>query len=157
MTTLHNIKLKSIQQKERRKYFEDLLLADESKAAVSTYINDGEMFSIWHEKELVGVVLFLFHPKKTIELKNIALRPAWRGKGMGKAVITRACEHYKREGFCKMRVGTANSSIGNLAFYQKAGFRMVEIRKDFFRHYPTPIFEDGIRAMDMVVFERKLV
>lgn len=55
-----------------------------------------------------------------------------------------------------MLVGTANSSIGNLAFYQKCGFRLCGIRRDFFLSYPQPIWENGIRALDMVMFERDL-
>ena len=55
-----------------------------------------------------------------------------------------------------MIVGTANSSIDNIAFYQKLGFRMAEIKRDFFKAYPTPIFENGIRALDMIVFEKEL-
>ena len=55
-----------------------------------------------------------------------------------------------------MIVGTANSSIDNIAFYQKLGFRMAEIKRDFFKAYPTPIFENGIIALDMIVFEKEL-
>lgn len=55
-----------------------------------------------------------------------------------------------------MIVGTANSSIGNLAFYQKVGFRITEVKKDFFSKYPEPIFENGIQALDMIMFEKNL-
>lgn len=34
---------------------------------------------------------------------------------------------------------------------------MVEIKKDFFKNYPIPIYENGIRALDMVMFEKKLL
>ncbi|WP_248736981.1 GNAT family N-acetyltransferase [Neobacillus rhizosphaerae] len=79
-----------------------------------------------------------------------------RGNGLGKLVVKEAFHLYKNKGLDKMIVGTANSSIDNLAFYQKLGFRMVEIKKDFFKNYPEPIFENGIRALDMVMFEKDL-
>lgn len=38
-----------------------------------------------------------------------------------------------------------------LALYQKCGFRMTGIDKDFFvRHYEEAIFENGIQVVDMV-------
>jgi hypothetical protein len=55
-----------------------------------------------------------------------------------------------------MIVGTTNSSIDNIAFYQKLGFRMAEIKRDFFKAYLTPIFENGIRALDKIVFKKEL-
>ena len=148
--------LKLLKQEERSSYINYLLLADESEEVVNSYINDGEMYSVLLEESIVGVVLFTFHPYYVVELKNIAFASSFRGKGLGKLVVNEAFEMYKKRGMCKMIVGTANSSISNLAFYQKAGFRMAEIKKDFFKKYPEPIFEDGIRALDMVMFEINL-
>ena len=145
-----------IGQNERKNYLNYLLLADESEEVVNTYLNDGEMFAIQYNQEIAGAALFTFHPNYVVELKNIALNPACQGKGAGKLVVCKAFAYYKERGFRKMIVGTANSSIGNLAFYQKAGFRMTAIRKGFFEKYPEPIFEDGIRALDMVMFEKDL-
>ena len=150
------ISLHMVKQEERSSYLEYLLLADESEQVVNTYISDGEMYAILFEENIAGVVLFTFHADDVVELKNIALASSSRGKGLGKLVVNEAFNIYKRRGMSKMIVGTANSSIGNLAFYQKAGFRMAEIKKDFFKKYPEPIFEDGIRALDMVMFEKDL-
>nr|MBP6562703.1 hypothetical protein [Neisseriaceae bacterium] len=48
-------------------------------------------------------------------------------------------------------VGTANSSLNQLGFYQKAGFRLSHIVPNYFiDHYPDPIIENGLRALDMV-------
>jgi ribosomal protein S18 acetylase RimI-like enzyme len=156
MTSINQITLEVVEQKNRQQYLEYLLLADESKVAINKYINGGDMFSIHYKNKMAGVVIFNYHSQLIVELKNIALAPNCRGKGLGKLVITKACEFYKRKGISKVIVGTANSSIGNLAFYQKVGFRMTEIKKDFFRDYPEPIYEDGIRALDMVMFEMQL-
>jgi hypothetical protein len=53
-------------------------------------------------------------------------------------------------------VGTANSSIGNLAFYQRVGFRMDHVRKDYFSYYREPRYENGIQIRDLLVFRREL-
>jgi ribosomal protein S18 acetylase RimI-like enzyme len=148
--------LESVVNQNRSEYLPYLLLADESESIVAEYMNEGEMYAIKCSSGTAGVVLFTHHSEKVVELKNIAFDPKYRGMGLGKSVISEAFEIYKRKGFHKMIVGTANSSIGNLAFYQKAGFRMAEIKKDFFVKYPEAIFEDGIRALDMVMFEKDL-
>lgn len=156
MANKHEVRLNTIKQEDKSKYIEYLLLADDSEVAVNNYINDGDMFSVSYGNEIAGVALFTFHPNRIVELKNIALSPKYRGKGLGKFIINKSVELYRKREFNKMIVGTANSSIGNLAFYQKAGFRMSEIKKDFFKDYPSPIIEEGIRALDMVMFEKSL-
>lgn len=153
---MREVQLEAIETEKRNSFLYYLLLADESEEIVREYINDGEMFAIYCNSQIAGVVLFVFHPNEVVELKNIALTEDNRGKGLGKLVVKEAFDLYKIKGLHKMIVGTANSSIANLAFYQKLGFRMAEIKKDFFKNYPEPIFENGIRALDMVMFEKDL-
>ncbi|QHE53485.1 N-acetyltransferase [Pontibacillus sp. HMF3514] len=148
------VQLTFIQGDHRRNFMNYLLLADESEIVVSEYINEGDMFAIYTGEVLVGVAIFTFHSDQIVELKNIAIDHIYRGQGLGKSVIEEACSLYRDQGVYKMIVGTANSSIANLAFYQKAGFRIAEIKKDFFLKYPEPIWENDIRAIDMVMFER---
>ncbi|PLT28420.1 GNAT family N-acetyltransferase [Peribacillus deserti] len=140
---------------ERTDYAKYLLLADEDENIVNGYLLEGEMFSIRIQGKLAGAILFVFQDE-TVELKNIALLPESRGKGIGKEIMRFFIQHYRKEGYLKMEVGTANSSIGNIAFYQKAGFRISRIVKDFFLQYGERIFENGIQAVDMIMFERKL-
>jgi ribosomal protein S18 acetylase RimI-like enzyme len=153
---MKKVVLKPVEQDNRHLFMELLLLADESEKIVKEYINLGDMFSILYKGETAGVILFTLHPGKIVEVKNMALAENFRGMGMGKAILQKAFSIYQAKGMQKMIVGTANSSIANLAFYQKAGFRMSEIKKDFFKKYPEPIYENGIRALDMVVFEKNL-
>ena len=56
-------------------------------------------------------------------------------------------------------VGTSSSGIGQLAYYQKAGFRLQVIERDFFnaeRGYPEGIEENGIPLRDMVWMDQEL-
>jgi len=148
--------LKSIQVEHRYSYMKYLLMADESEEVVSNYIHEGDMFAIYVNHHVAGVALLTFLSEDVVELKNIAIDETYRGKGMGKSVIQEICSIYEQRGLGRIVVGTANSSITNIAFYQKAGFRLFDIKKDFFLQYPEPIFEDGIRAVDMLMFERGL-
>lgn len=62
-----------------------------------------------------------------------------------------AIEQAKREGYQKIEIGTGNSSIHQLALYQKCGFRITGIDQDFFiRNYEEEIYENGIQCRDMI-------
>ncbi|KAG5362855.1 putative N-acetyltransferase YvbK [Yarrowia sp. B02] len=122
-----------------------LVLADESEEIVQTYIDDGETYEIALDGEVVGVVQVIGD-----EIKNLAIAPSNQGKGLGKQAIKLL---QAQPQVARLVVGTANSSIDNLAFYQKCGFRFSDIRRDFFLQYPEPIFENGIRAVDMLMLE----
>ena len=140
----------------REAYLDLLKLADEGEAAVRNYLHDGRLFVARSGDEVLGAALYAPVDGETVELKNIALYEDARGKGTGRALIEDGIARHTEMGFTRMIVGTANSSIGNLAFYQKCGFRVCGIRRDFFLSYPEPIWENGIRAFDMVMFEREL-
>ena len=51
---------------------------------------------------------------------------------------------------CAVEIGTGNSSLDQLALYQKLGFRITGIVAGFFYDYPKPIVENGIACRDMV-------
>ncbi|MGE8203967.1 GNAT family N-acetyltransferase [Heyndrickxia sp. NPDC080065] len=144
------IQLTQIEKKNREKYKKLLLIADEDEVAINKYLYDGMMFSIHYDNQCIGVVLITLEP--ILEIKNIAVIESYRGKGIGKKVIEELKKIAKINGYQSMIVGTANSSIDNIAFYQKCGFRMDSIKKNFFESYSSPIYENGIRALDMIIF-----
>lgn len=127
-----DMELTPVQSEDRSAYLQYLLLADENEEIINEYIDDGEMFSIQYENQIVGVALFTFPSEHIVELKNIAIDSNYRGKGLGKLVLNKANAIYQDRNYSTMIVGTANCSIENIIFYQKAGFRMAEIKKDFF-------------------------
>ncbi|SFF83918.1 Acetyltransferase (GNAT) domain-containing protein [Halobacillus alkaliphilus] len=151
---MNSVTLEEVQN--RNDYMSYLLLADESEDIINGYIHEGELYVIQVDNKEVGVVLFTFPSLDTVEIKNIAITEKARGHGIGKQAIQQAVHLFYKRHYARLIVGTANSSLDNLAFYQKAGFRFYEIRRDFFLNYPSPVFENGIQALDMVVFERTL-
>ncbi len=50
-------------------------------------------------------------------------------------------------------VGTGSVSLDNIAFYQKCGFRMSHVRRNYFEYIQPPLVVDGIRLRDMIVFD----
>ena len=107
--------------------------------------------------KIVGVYSLLPTRPGMVELVNIAVDESQQNKGFGKALIQHAIETARSQGYRTIEIGTGNSSISQLALYQKCGFRMTHIDRDFFlRYYEEPIFENGIQCVDMVRLSREL-
>jgi ribosomal protein S18 acetylase RimI-like enzyme len=128
-----------------------LLLADPSQALVEEYLHRGECFVAQTDEQIIGVYVLLPTRPGTVELVNIAVMETQQGRGIGKQLIQHAIQTAKSDGYITMEVGTGNSSIGQLALYQKCGFRITGVDRDFFiRHYTEEIFENGIQCRDMI-------
>jgi N-acetylglutamate synthase-like GNAT family acetyltransferase len=91
------------------------------------------------------------------EIMELAIAPDRHGQGLGKRLVAWLVGEACRRGKSAVLVGTANSSIDNIAFYQKAGFRMDHIRPDYFWYYREPHYENGIQIRDMLVFRYECV
>jgi ribosomal protein S18 acetylase RimI-like enzyme len=100
-------------------------------------------------------VLLAIREGDTLEIKNLAIAEGCRGRGVGRAAIGALVERAAASGITRLIVGTANSSLDALRFYQRVGFRISGVRRGFFESYPEPIVEDGIRARDMVMLDRE--
>ena len=128
-----------------------LLLADPSPAVVETYIHRGDCFVAEVNGEVVGEYVLIETRPATVELVNVAVRESERGQGLGKQLVYHAILTARRRGYRTIELGTGNASIGQLALYQKCGFRIVGVDLDFFTlHYPEAIYENGILCRDMV-------
>ena len=90
------------------------------------------------------------------EIMELAVAPERHGQGIGREIVAWLIDEARRRGKTAVLVGTANSSIGNIAFYQKVGFRMDHVRKDYFRYYRAPHYENGIQIRDMLVFRHDM-
>jgi ribosomal protein S18 acetylase RimI-like enzyme len=145
-------------EKNRDAYMPLLLLADPSEEKIRSYLQKGELYA-WRseEEETIGVLHLMEIEPGKIEVKNIAVREGYQGQGHGKQLLESAIKMLKEREVSEVIVRTGNSSIGNLAFYQKLGFRMVAIDFDYFvREYKEPIYENGIQCRDQIVFSLPL-
>lgn len=140
---------------DKQRYLPLLKLADPDVHMINSYLEISTLFKICSEDELIGVAVILIDDK-VAEIKNIGLEEQWQGKGIGSQALEKLIDYCVDQDCQVMTVGTANSSIDNFAFYQKNGFRFVQIIPDFFRQYQNPIYENGIRALDMLVLEREI-
>ncbi|WP_337098570.1 GNAT family N-acetyltransferase [Paenibacillus sp. YIM B09110] len=134
-----------------------LLMADPSEKLVNEYLNRGQCMVAEAGGMIIGVYVLLPTRPETIEIVNVAVAESEQGQGIGKQLVKHAIETAGQLGYKTIEIGTGNSGVGQLALYQKCGFRMVGIDRDFFiRHYHEPIYENGIQVIDMVRLSQDL-
>ena len=134
----------------------DLLLsADPDKKAILSYLPDSEVL-VYRDNDIFVSIAIITETAGVFELKNIAVLTKYQGKGIAKSMINKAKQLAKESGAKTIEVGTGNSSLSQLALYQKCGFRMRSIEPNFFDSYPEPIIENGIRCIDMVRLRAEL-
>ncbi|GIO27104.1 GNAT family N-acetyltransferase [Ornithinibacillus bavariensis] len=128
-----------------------LLLADPSEEMIMGYLQRGTCYIAEDENSVLGVFVLLPTRPGTIELVNVAVIKRHQGKGIGKKLVMFAIDKARESGYQSIEIGTGNSSIGQLALYQKCGFRIIGIDPDFFiTHYSEEIYENGIQCRDMI-------
>ncbi|RFA34332.1 GNAT family N-acetyltransferase [Virgibacillus dokdonensis] len=138
--------------------FDLLLEADPEIDLVKAYLPRGNCYIAEVQEKRIGVYVLLPTRPSTAELVNISVAECEQGKGYGKKLVADAIQKAKEKQYKTLEIGTGNSSINQLAMYQKCGFRITGVDKDFFvRHYSEPIFENGIPCVDMVRLSMELV
>jgi GNAT superfamily N-acetyltransferase len=91
------------------------------------------------------------------ELVELAVDEAHQGRGIGRRIVDWLVAEGRRRGRRAIEVGTSSTSLGNIAFYQKCGFRPSAVRRDYFWYYRGEKRENGIPIRDMLVFRYDLV
>ncbi|HNQ27491.1 MAG TPA: GNAT family N-acetyltransferase [Aquaticitalea sp.] len=109
------------------------------------------------DNETLGVIVLFPLTPDTVEIKNVAVKPKYQGQGIGSLLIEKAIEAAISNKLKSICIGTANSSVEQLCLYQKLGFEITGLKKNFFTdNYTEPIYENGIRAKHMLVLTRQL-
>jgi aminoglycoside 6'-N-acetyltransferase I len=150
------ISIKQVEGHENIPY-DLLLLADPSKESIDSYLDHSKVFVALLNREVIGTIVLSDLPANSCEIKNIAVKNEFQGRGVGTVLLNYAIEAAKNENYQSICIGTANSSTRQLQLYQKKGFEIKEIIKDFFTEkYPIAIYENGIQAKHMILLEMNL-
>ena len=143
---------------ERDAYLPLFHLADDSADQMLGYYQTGTLFALDEpDGTPVGLVLAIDEPDGSVELKAVAVDEARQGQGVGTRLLLAVLEELRARHVRRVVVGTSSSGIGQLAYYQKAGFRLARIERDYFTPDPaTPrsSVENGIPVRDMVWMDR---
>ena len=139
---------------DQKKYLDLLLLADEQENMVDRYLERGTMY-VLEDDGVKAECVVTDEGNGILELKNIAVEPAFQGKGYGKAMVDFLIRTYKEQ-YTVLQVGTGDSPA-TIPFYEACGFRRHHLVKNFFTdHYDHPIYEGGVQLVDMVYLQREL-
>ncbi|MBU2666971.1 GNAT family N-acetyltransferase [Actinoplanes bogorensis] len=101
--------------------------------------------------EPVGAAVMRWSDDEPSELLYLAVAATARRQGHGGRIVAALLAELPRHGRT-MLVGTANCALDNIAFYQRCGFRMHAVKRDFFSYIDPPLTENGIVMRDMIVF-----
>ena len=138
----------------KKRYLDLLLLADEQEDMVDRYLERGTMY-VLRDDGVKAECVVTDEGKGILELKNIAVETAAQGKGYGKAIVDFLVRTYTGQ-YAVLQVGTGDSP-STIPFYEACGFCRHHLVKNFFTdHYDHPIYECGVRLVDMVYLQRKL-
>ena len=141
-------------KENKKEYLDLLLLADEQEDMIDRYLSKGTMY-ILEDHGVKGECVVLDAGNHTLEIKNIAVAPAFHGKGYGKAMIEFLAKYYQGK-YTTLLVGTGESPL-TIPFYERCGFTRSHRIPDFFRkNYDHPIFECGVQLTDMIYLRKEI-
>ena len=141
-----------------------LYLADDAEEHVRAHLDEGHVFGLVEDGTIIGAVQAV--PRHdddepgTVDLTLVAVAEVHQRRGAGKRLVALVLDELRQLGFTRALVGTSNAGIGQLAFYQRCGFRMHSIERDHFdaaRGYDGTQMENGIVHRDLVWFDQALV
>ena len=140
--------------KNKKKFLDLLLLADEQENMIDKYLSNGDLFALY-DGDLKSVCVVAEIDSETCELKNIATYEKYQGKGYGKALINFILNYYKND-YKTMLVGTGETPT-ILSFYESCGFKKSHRIKNFFiDNYNHPMFDGDIQLVDMIYLKKDL-
>jgi ribosomal protein S18 acetylase RimI-like enzyme len=112
---------------------------------------DNQSYAATMDGLVVGAAVVRWRRDADSEIVYIGVDEAHRGRGHGRRILAHLVDELPEHGH-RLVVGTANSSLDNIAFYQRCGFRMDAVRRNHFAYVEPPVSEFGIPMLDMIVF-----
>lgn len=136
-----------------------LELADEPEP-LRAYLQDGELYGVvTGDGTPRAAILVVDEGPGVAELRAVAVAEAEQGRGVGTQLVAAVLDALAARGVERVTVGTASSGTRQLAFYQRCGFRLSHVERDYFtveKGYPPGLTEHGLPVRDMVWMDRAL-
>jgi lactoylglutathione lyase len=134
--------------------------AEDSAQQLDAYLESGEVLVATTGGRVIGHLQLTETADPAVSaIKNMAVVSAHRGRGIGLRLIRAAAARAGARGSATLAVGTAAADIGNLRFYQRAGFRLRSVERDAFTPamgYAAGTTVDGIELRDRVWLDLQL-
>lgn len=130
--------------------------ADDSESEIARYRDLGTVLVAEDDGEIIGHVQIVETDEPEVfEIKSLAVAEARRSAGVGAALVRAALDHCREREVRSVQLATAAASIEALKFYQRLGFRLQRIIRDFYsadRGY-RPLLLNGIPLRDEVILD----
>lgn len=127
-----------------------LLEADPSEDCINKYLKDSICLGAFDNNELVGICVSKQLSDSIVEIYNITIEPQYQQQGIGSQLLQYVLNELVLMGYSQVELGTGTFGY-QLSFYQRHGFRVDAILKDFFvDNYDEEIYENGIQHKDML-------
>ena len=151
------ISVHEVDPQQYEQLFPLLLLAEPSLSALQWSLANlsDTVYAVREDDDLIAAATMRWQGEPA-EIVELAVASDHQRMGFGRQIIEWLIAEAIRRGKQQMIVGTANSSIDNIIFYQRCGFRMDHVRKDYFWYYRDPVVESGLRVRDMLVFRYEI-
>ena len=138
----------------KKAYLPLLLLADEEEAMLDRYLERGTMY-VLDDGGVKAECVVTDEGSGILEIKNLAVEPAYQKHGYGRTLIDFIAARYKTTHRI-LQVGTGDRP-STVPFYEKCGFTRSHIVKNFFTdNYSRPIYDGGMLLKDMVYLRREI-
>ena len=114
------------------------------KSIVETINSGGCYFAAYKEGEMLGVV----GVKQILDeayISNISVLPQYRRMGIANALMNALTQHLKQQNAAFVTLEVRESNIGAIALYEKLGFQLKGVRKNF---YESPKEDARIMTLD---------
>ena len=133
--------------------------ADDSESEIAGYCHLGDILVARLGGELVGQLQIVEIAEPGVfEIKSMAVFGSWRSRGIGTALVHAAISYCRERRARLLLVATAAASIRAFQFYQRQGFRIARVVRDFYgseRGY-RPLELNGIPLRDEVILDLTL-
>lgn len=140
---------------DKKRFLPLLLLGDEQEDMIDRYLPGSMMFVLYDGAVAIGECVIQDLGKGIVEIKNIAIMPEYQHRGYGRMMIDFVESRFGIT-HSVLQVGTGDSPL-TIPFYEKCGFIRTHIIKNFFTdNYDHPIYEDGVRLVDMIYLQKKM-
>lgn len=114
---------------EVRNLLSECMLSDEGRisAELTKYLEDEsrELYGSFFNDELVGLIGVIHGSIGEVELKHIAIKPDYRGKGLGRKLVY---EYVQAKSIVIMKAETDKDAVG---FYNKLGFTILSLGEKY--------------------------
>ncbi|MBO5349461.1 MAG: GNAT family N-acetyltransferase [Clostridia bacterium] len=148
------MKIKRIDTK-KEEYMDLLLNADPDENVIKKYLQDGELYIGLIENKVACEVIITKVDEDTCELKNIAIKKDYRGKGYASELIKYVFNIYKSQ-YNRMIVGTTENMI---PFYVLNGFKTYHhtVKNFFVDNYEEEIWDGDLHCIDMYYYAKDFI